>query len=459
MLCLFCRSSESRRTSSPSLMASSSGRLEKEVERLQNLKSSLLIVQLRQEVRDLGGDPDSADPQTQEKPALEARQPSTSTASSGSETPQPKRKKRAKKRSPPQSAAAKMKEGQVWAASMMAEMESIHQRYEGTPAGTPWEPTEDGHFDALEVRKAAKELKELQREQQQQRSPPPPLPTGWKQFVDKGSGDLYYHHKDGTVTWDRPTPSASQSSESEESEEDAKSGPDSPIRQTLPPTLTPQASPVGNLEPKGGQAKGRGKGKKGGKAPRGAKTKSTAICKFQNRRGGCQNGPNCRYVHNETWVECYFWKTHGRCRKGDRCPMAHRQTEEKSEPPPRMRLLGDSEDQEDSPSYHKTPSEADSSDKVEAVASPELPRQGLVLSAAAVVPPVFFPPPGEPPATTPAEGTSNASSIIMNTIMQGMEEEEPVCWQAPLSPRETVQEATASKRPPTKIKQEVKEEQ
>ena len=43
--------------------------------------------------------------------------------------------------------------------------------------------------------------------------------------------------------------------------------------------------------------------------------------------------------------------------------------------------------------------------------------------------------------------------------MQGMEEEEPVCWQAPETPREMVQEATASERPPTKIKQEVKEEQ
>ena len=436
-------------------MASLSGRLEKEVERLQNLKSSLLIVQLRKEVRDLGGDPDEVVPLPKEKPAREARQPST--ASSGSESQ--KRKKRAKGRSPPQSAADKMKEGQAWATSMKAEMESIHQLYEGTPAGTQWEPAENGHFDALEVRKAAKELKELQREQQQQRSPPPPLPTGWKQFVDEGSGDLFYHNKDGTVTWDRPTPSDSHSSESEESEEDVKSGPDSPIRQTLPPTLTPRADPVGSQEPKGVQAKGKGRGKKGGKAPRGAKTKSTAICKFQNRRGGCQNGPNCRFVHNETWVECYFWKTFGRCRKGDRCPMAHRQAEEKSEPSPRTRLLGDYEDQEDSVSYHKTPSEADSSYKVEAVASPATSHQGGGLAAAAVVPPVFSPPPGEPPTTAPAEGTSSASSIIRNTIMQGMEEEEPVCWQAPETPREMEQEATASKKPPTKIKTEVKEEQ
>ena len=439
-------------------MTSSSGGLGKEVERLQNLKSSLLIVQLRKEVRDLGGDPDVADPPPKDKPAREARQPST--ASSGSETPQPKRKKRAKKRSPPQSAAAKMQEGQEWAASMQAEMKSIHQLYEGTPTGTQWEPTEDGHFDALEVKKAAKELKEFQREQQQQRSPLPPLRTGWKKFVDEGSGDLFYHNKDGTVTWDRPTPSDSHSSESEESEEEAKSGPDSPIRQTLPPTLTPRADPAGSQEPKGVQAKGKGRGKKGGKAPRGAKTKSTAICKFQNRRGGCQNGPNCRFVHNETWVECYFWKTFGRCRKGDRCPMAHRQAEEKSEPSPRTRLLGDYEDQEDSVSYHKTPSEADSSYNAEAVASPAPPHQGEVLAAAAVVPPVFFPPPGEPPArAAPAEGTSSASSIIRDTIMQGLEEEEPVCWQAPETPREMEQAATASKKPPTKIKTEVKEEQ
>lgn len=438
-------------------MASSSGGLNKEVERLQNLKSSLMIEQLRKEVRDLGGDPDEVEPQPKEKPAREARQPST--ASSGSETPQPKRKKRAKakRRSPPQSAADKMKEGQAWATSMKAEMESIHQLYEGTPAGTQWEPTEDGHFDALEVRKAAKELKQIQRQEQQQRSPLPPLPTGWRQFADEGSGDLFYHFKDGTVKWDRPTPSDSQSSESEESEEEVKSGPDSPIRQTLPPTLTPQASPAGSQETKGAHAKGKGRGKKGGKAPRGARTKSTAICKFQNRRGGCQNGPNCRYVHNETWVECYFWKTHGRCRKGDRCPMAHRPAEEKSEPSPRTRLLGDSEE-EDSGSYHKTPSEADSSYKVEAVASPATSHQGAVL-AAAVVPPVFFPPPGNPPAAAPAVETTSASSIIRNTIMQGMEEEEPVCWQAPQTPREKMQEATASKKPPTKIKTEVKEEQ
>ena len=90
-------------------MACSSGVLEKEVKRLQNLKSSLLIVQLKKEVRELGGGPGEADPH-KDKPAREARQ--SPTTSSSSETAQPKRKKRAKKRSPPPSVAAKMQEGQ-----------------------------------------------------------------------------------------------------------------------------------------------------------------------------------------------------------------------------------------------------------------------------------------------------------------------------------------------------------
>ena len=169
-------------------MACSSGELEKEVARLQNLKSSFLIVQFRKEVRELGGDPGEADPpdKPKDKPARVARQ--TSTTSSSSETAQPKRKKRAKKRSPPPSDAAKMQEGQEWAKSMEEEMISTHQLYKRAPRGTQWVPTRDGHYDILEVRKAAMQLKDFQRkkqQQQQQQQPPlPPLPTGWKEYVD-----------------------------------------------------------------------------------------------------------------------------------------------------------------------------------------------------------------------------------------------------------------------------------
>ena len=313
-------------------MACTSAELEKEGQRLQNLKNSLMIVQLKKEVREIGGDTGEADPPNKDKPAREARQPSTT--SSSSETAQPKRKKRAKKRSPPPSAAVKMKEGQKWAESMKAEMIKTHQYYREAPKGTEWEPTINGHFDAQEVRKAARELKDFQRKKQQ---PTPPLPAGWKEHVDERSGDTFYHSKEEGATWDRPTLSDSHSSESEESEDAVKSGPDSPIRRSTPTTLTPRASPEGSQEPKAVQAKGakgRGKGKKGGKAPRGAKT---AICKYQHRRSGCQNGSNCRSVHDQTWKECYFWNTFGKCRKGDRCPMAHNQAEEKNETSPRTR--------------------------------------------------------------------------------------------------------------------------
>ena len=458
-------------------MACSSGELEKEVSRLQNLKSSLLIVRLRKEVRELGGDPGEADrlDNPKDKPARVARQTSTTSSRSSSETAPPKRKKRAKKRSPPPSDAVKMQQGQEWAQSMEEEMISTHQLYKKAPMGTQWAPTRGGHYDISEVREAAMQLKDFQRkkqqqQQQQQQSPLPPLPTGWKEYVDQGSRDMFYHSKDGETTWDRPTPSDTHPSDSEESEEAVKSGPDSPIQATTPTTLTPRAGSAGSQEPQEEQAKGRSKGKKGGKkAPRGARTQ---ICKYQHRRGGCQNGLNCRFVHNERWKVCYFWKEWGKCRKGDRCPMAHPQAEEKNEPSPRTRLRGGDEEQDASASYHSTPSEADSSYMVEAVASPVLPREGVVLtSAARVVPPVFGPPPGEPPAgAAPVARTSSAtSSIIKNTIVQGMVEE-PVCWQAPKTPKEveekkanaepkTVSTASASKKPSKEIKTEPKEEQ